>query len=416
MGKRVVAIVLSVLVLLVASSCGFAEDALDSADKTTQKPSDSADKSSDLNNDQSYESKDTSILVEHNEIKNVADIYYYDLTNYETDDYFIIEDNANREYYFLDCGSMKKIENVKRFEELITINGVNVPLHFDIIEFNNRKLVRDYSNFEKMDKSDISASVIKTYGDTQVWIETVDKSQFIPKIDVLLFDSETKKCERIFDGVLSEDFQIETVTFSDNEKYILLQKFSGGSTEGWFYLFDVEEKNIITLESLTDLTTIVTCKFINDGLLYITGSSTKEIKEERLDGYVYNITEDKLTQVYSNTDRVIFSNGLMTIKQKTEHYEIMCHTGDTYKLENINLEGLTFLSNSTGAKIAVLNLGQSTNGGLKITELGVIDINGRTFKIFQRKGVPNKELSIGWDVMDNIIITTENMLYQYVFK
>ena len=71
------------------------------------------------------------------EIKNVADIYYYDLTNYETDDYFIIEDNANREYYFLDCGSMKKIENVKRFEELITINGVNVPLHFDIIEFNN---------------------------------------------------------------------------------------------------------------------------------------------------------------------------------------------------------------------------------------------------------------------------------------
>ena len=48
MGKRVVAIVLSVLVLFVVSSCGFAEDTLDSTDKTTQKPSDSTDKSSDF--------------------------------------------------------------------------------------------------------------------------------------------------------------------------------------------------------------------------------------------------------------------------------------------------------------------------------------------------------------------------------
>lgn len=356
------------------------------------------------------------IEYQNDEIKNIANVYYYDLTNYETDGCFVVKNDANREYYSLDCGSMNKVENVKSFEELIAINGVNISLDFDVVEFNNRKLVRDYSDFEKPEKSDISASVIKTYGETQVWIETVDKSQFIPKIDVLLFDTETKKCERIFDGVLSEDFQIETVTFSDNEKYILLQKFGGGSADGSFYLFDVEEKNIITLENSTDLTTVVTCKFIDDDLLYITGSSAKETNEERLGGYIYNVTEDILTQVYGNTEKVIFSNGLMTIKQKTECYEIMCHSGDTYKLENINLDGSTFLSNSIGTKIAVLNQGRSANGGLEITELGIIDINNKTFKIFQRKEALGKEVTIGWDVMDNIIITTESMLYQYVFK
>lgn len=366
-----------------------------------------------FNNEKSQNDDSMSILVKSNEIKDIADIYYYDLKNHKTDDNAIIKGNKNSKYYYLNRGNLREINKVETFEDTLIVKGNKTSIKFDIVDFGNKKLI--YNNIDM--NNDISAFAIKTYDSKNVWIQIVDRTQLRRQIDYLLYNVETGEVNDIFSKLLPENFEIENVIFDERGKHIIIQEFNGGSVQGLYYLLNIKGGKIVKLEELTDINMLHTCRFIDDELLFITAAPTKEIDKEKLNGYIYNITSGKVTQIYDETDKFIFSNGKITIIQKEDYYQIIYYTGEIYKLENINLDGLTFLSNTEGTKIAVLNSNKSVISSLNISELGVIDINTKTFKIFEREGAENSlEYSVSWDITDNLIITADNMLYQYVFK
>ena len=370
-----------------------------------------------FHNIESQNSKNSSILVEHKEIKDIADIYYYDLTNCKVDNNLIVNSDIEGEYYYLHRGAMSNIESVKRIEGTFIVNQNKISVKFDVIDLDNKKFVYNYNSGKADKNTDISALAIKVYDDKHVWIETVDRTQLRTQKDLLLYNIETGEIKDVFGKFLPENFEVENVMINESGKYVLVQEFNGGSDQGLYYLFNIENKEMITLENLTGITTVDTCGFVDDELIYITASSTDAINDKMLNGYIYNITSGEVKQLYGTQDKVIFSNGKITIKQKMEYYEISYYTGEKFKLQNVNLDGLTFFSNSLGTKVVAINLNESERGMLNINELGVIDINARTFKIFERKGIAEgKEYSVGWDLMDNVIITTDCMLYQYVFK
>ena len=366
-----------------------------------------------FNNEKSQNDDSMSILVKSNEIKDIADIYYYDLKNHKTDDNAIIKGNKNSKYYYLNRGNLREINKVETFEDTLIVKGNKTSIKFDIVDFGNKKLI--YNNIDM--NNDISAFAIKTYDSKNVWIQIVDRTQLRRQIDYLLYNVETGEVNDIFSKLLPENFEIENVIFDERGKHIIIQEFNGGSVQGLYYLLNIKGGKIVKLEELTDINMLHTCRFIDDELLFITAAPTKEIDKEKLNGYIYNITSGKVTQIYDETDKFIFSNGKITIIQKEDYYQIIYYTGEIYRLENINLDGLTFLSNTEGTKIAVLNSNKSVISSLNISELGVIDINTKTFKIFEREGAENSlEYSVSWDITDNLIITADNMLYQYVFK
>lgn len=366
-----------------------------------------------FNNEKSQNDDSMSILVKSNEIKDIADIYYYDLKNHKTDDNAIIKGNKNSKYYYLNRGNLREINKVETFEDTLIVKGNKTSIKFDIVDFGNKKLI--YNNIDM--NNDISAFAIKTYDSKNVWIQIVDRTQLRRQIDYLLYNVETGEVNDIFSKLLPENFEIENVIFDERGKHIIIQEFNGGSVQGLYYLLNIKGGKIVKLEELTDINMLHTCRFIDDELLFITAAPTKEIDKEKLNGYIYNITSGKVTQIYDETDKFIFSNGKITIIQKEDYYQIIYYTGEIYKLENINLDSLTFLSNTEGTKIAVLNSNKSVISSLNISELGVIDINTKTFKIFEREGAENSlEYSVSWDITDNLIITADNMFYQYVFK
>lgn len=366
-----------------------------------------------FNNEKSQNDDSMSILVKSNEIKDIADIYYYDLKNHKTDDNAIIKGNKNSKYYYLNRGNLREINKVETFEDTLIVKGNKTSIKFDIVDFGNKKLI--YNNIDM--NNDISAFAIKTYDSKNVWIQIVDRTQLRRQIDYLLYNVETGEVNDIFSKLLPENFEIENVIFDERGKHIIIQEFNGGSVQGLYYLLNIKGGKIVKLEELTDINMLHTCRFIDDELLFITAAPTKEIDKEKFNGYIYNINSGKVKQIYDETDKFIFSNGKITIIQKEDYYQIIYYTGEIYRLENINLDGLTFLSNTEGTKIAVLNSNKSVISSLNISELGVIDINTKTFKIFEREGAENSlEYSVSWDITDNLIITADNMLYQYVFK
>lgn len=366
-----------------------------------------------FNNEKLQNDDSMSILVKSNEIRDIADIYYYDLKNHKTDDNGIIEGNKNSKYYYLNRGYLREINKVETFEDTLIIKGNKTSIKFDIVDFGNKKLI--YNNIDM--NNDISAFAIKTYDSKNVWIQIVDRTQLRRQIDYLLYNVETGEVNDIFSKLLPKNFEIENVIFDERGKHIIIQEFNGGSEQGLYYLLNIKGGKIVKLEELTDINMLHTCRFIDDELLFITAASTKEIDKEKLNAYIYNISSGKVTQIYDETDKFIFSNGKITIIQKEDYYQIIHYTGEIYRLENVNLDGLTFLSNTEGTKIAVLNSNKSVISSLNISELGVIDIKTKTFKIFEREVAENSlEYSVSWDITDNLIITANNMLYQYVFK
>lgn len=355
------------------------------------------------------------ILVESKEIEDIADIYYYDLSGVRTEDDVIIKGDLEREYYYLNCGDLVKIDVIRRFEGKITIDGQTFNTKFDILEFQNKKIIKEYT---LSNKEDLSLNPIKTFDGRNIWIEKTDRTKLGTQIDYFLYDTETGEIKYVLSEFLTDNFYIESATFFyEKKENILIQAIKETDGKTLYYWFDTENKKIVSLKNLTKINNIATCKFINDKTIFITALPTETSDGENFNGYIYNVADDKLTQIYTSYDNVLFSNGLITIKQKTGYYEIMYHTGERYNLQNVNMEGLTFLSSPSGSKVAVINLENSTKASLKITELGIIDLEAKTFKIFKRKTAEvNEEYSVGWDSRDNLVITTDSMLYQYVFK
>ncbi len=384
-----------------------------------------------------FKSSDTEIVPENpggeetiefigkQSIDGIANIRYIELNGA-----FVLNNNTavvrvadNLKYYKIDGEEIKELEFVStHISDIIIYKGIEFPLEFDYGVLDGNFYVEN--TLETMAKSYLT-SIVGHYGTEQVWVE-LGIEQSPPYY--ILYNLETGQVTDIIEETLGDVHNIGQFEISPNSKKIII-----GSEN--FYLLDIENKNAISINEITGLNNIASCTFINDDLISITQKASK-IKQSIVAGqmfaynsYTYNFATGEKLNIFNDGELYNSSTGTATgyialgkgfyIQKIEEQYIFINPLGEKYPIEGLKpSDGIDFLLSPDQTKVAVTNISGKGNGGLKITELGIIDVEKKELKIFDRKDFNNNyETSFFWNDNNSLAVTAENQSqYIYIYK
>jgi hypothetical protein len=141
--------------------------------------------------------------------------------------------------------------------------------------------------------------------------------------------------------------------------------------------------------------------------------------------YSYNIANGKKTTICENTPGYSpltatgvrgLGNGMTILVEPKQYVLIDEKSGIRYPIEGLKPDSrVDFLLGPDRGKVLVTTItGQK---GLGITQIGYIDIENQTLKVFERKDFTNYETSMHWISNNEVaVMATDKNEYLYVYK
>ena len=358
-------------------------------------------------------------------IDGIANIRYYEINGESILNNNIVSvrvDDGMKYYKISDEKIKELLFESTHVSDTIYYKGIKFPLDFNYGMLAGKIFTE--STFDNIAKPYV-LSIVGQYGTEHIWVELgmQQSSQYY-----VLYNLKTRKTTDVIKEALGYAPIIEQFEISPNGKKIIV-----GSEE--FYFLDIEEKMATSINKITLLDHIVSCTFVNDDLVSIT-QKNNEIEQSVVAGqifsynsYSYNFTTAQKYNVFKDekfyNPYIGITNGYIAlgngfyVQKTTEQYVLVTPFGEKYPIANIKpSDCINFLLNQNYKKIAVVNISGKGNDGLKITELGLIDIQKKELKIFDRKDFNNNyETSIFWNDNDSLAVTATNQNnYLYVYQ
>ena len=250
----------------------------------------------------------------------------------------------------------------------------------------------------------------------------------------VLYHLDTGETEDILkESGLDNLGQLNSFVWSEDMTKVLVMRNNGeGDRQTWLY--NLESKNLSELEQLTGTQAEIASFADNDTLVLFEFSKDEEGYIKSAAGYVYQISAGRLEKTLEQTPCfrrweddpygiMYYGPSCLFISQAGQVKIFNVVTG-----EQTILEGFTcqvnqdkFMPSSFGDKLLYFSMDPETEG-LGITQIGVVDLEKRTFIAFDREGYENlHEEAIGWSDNNTVSINARTpdgetqylILYQF---
>lgn len=349
-------------------------------------------------------------------LEDVAEEEYYELEGAFSvyDNIVTVQEEAGKAYYKLNGGMLEKQEfSGNQVKDTIKLHETEYPLEFYYGMLDGKMYWEDTLDYSG---NSTSASVEAFYEGDLVWL-SVGMQQTAPYY--VLYNVKTGQVIDIIKELLDEISDITLFERSpDGKKGVI-------STEDNVYLMDFEKKQGSSLKESIDLEGALMCEFINDTSLYVV-QTTEEARKAMVSGkpyhistYCYDLETGELQALHETTrDSIALGKGFF-IEEKEQQYVLITPSGEEFFIDGMQPgSGIDFLLSTDQKKIVVTDSSGNGENGLAINELGVIDIEKREMKVFQREAANETiETEIFWNDNNSIAILAEGEKgYLYIYR
>lgn len=354
----------------------------------------------------------------------IADIRYFELNGafVLNHNIAVVRADDGLRYYKIEDEEIKELEFAStHISDIINYRGIEFPLEFDYGMLDGNFYVEN--TLDTIAKSYLT-SIVGQYDTEQVWVE-LGIQQSPPYY--ILYNFKTGQVTDIIKQMLGDIDNIAHFEISPDRKKIIV-----GSDK--FYILNLENKNAISVSEIASLDNMVSCTFVNNGMISLS-QIADEIKPAvggqipAYNVYTYHLATGEKVNIFSGgelynpyagitTGYIALGNGVY-IQNTGEQYIYMNPMGEKYPIAELNpSDSIEFLLNPDQTKIAVTNISGKGNEGLKITELGVIDLEKKELKIIDRQDFNhNDETSFFWDDSCHLAVTAEKQKnYVYIYR
>ena len=344
-------------------------------------------------------------------IEEIADIQYFRMEGPFTlqNNVATVRTDEGLEYYKI-SDTIEKLDFAStHISDEIVYNAISYPLSFDYGYLDGRLHIENQA--DSMEQS-YSTNVLRQYGEEQVWMELIDPQSASYYV---LYNLKTGVVTDILRGYLDEDAVLSYFEISPSGNYFLL-----GLDK--FYVVHTQEQRMVSLSEEP----LVSCTFINEEWI----SVLRQQDGEGYHAYTYNVKSGAQFTLFEN-GQLLDALGKVAVgyislgsgyymHRSPEGYTLIEPNGEVSRISGLQATGnMEFLLSPDKTKIAVANLDAASQSSLQITELGVIDLQKKELRIFNREDYSKGcETSMFWNDASSLAVTAENgshSLYLYRF-
>lgn len=345
------------------------------------------------------------------EIEKIADIWYFYMEGPFTlqNNVASVRTDQGLEYYKISDTIEKLDYEATHISDTIEYQAIQYPLSFDYGHLDGRLHIENQA--DPVGQS-YSTNVLGPYGEEQVWVELIDPQSASYYV---LYNLKTGVVTDILWDYLDEDAVLTYFEISPGGNYFLL-----GLDK--FYVVHTQEQRMVPLSEEP----IVSCTFINEEWI----SVLRQQDGGGYHAYTYNVKSGAQFTLFENGQfldalgrvaigYISLGSGFYMYRSPMG-YTLIEPNGEISRISGLQAtSNMEFLLSPDKTKIAVANMDRSSPVGLQITELGVIDIQKKELRIFNREDYSgNCETSMFWNDASSLAVTAENgshSLYLYRF-
>lgn len=228
----------------------------------------------------------------------------------------------------------------------------------------------------------------------------------------LIYDLKTKEVVDVLEGCeILESQLISDIEFSPDLSKVLLGGNQGPGSPYCQYYYDVAGKVLEPLDELTG-EEVYSAFFLDDNTI----SCIFEEEDGSLTCRSYTVPSWKFIEIYAglpgkrwNTDFGVMSTGgryVLFVDEARNTFVYDCKTG-----ERAAVDGFQYPSGNTGVILnkagdkTLFELADSSVPGLGISQIGVLDLEKRSFTLLDREGYDVRfESSMSWFDNDRVVI------------
>jgi hypothetical protein len=351
------------------------------------------------------------------EITDIAEINYYQF-NYG----FEIYDNtiaAKTEgskiiIYKLNGKVLTKLPQ-NEVNDVIHIRGLNIPLRFVYVI--DGGMIKTFDNVYDKASGGQATAVWSLEGD-YIWVNIAIRDELGGTYNTyLLYNLKTGTTRDLISDAGIEVTPKTEVIISPDGKTLLVNNLHR------VYVINAESSKMHELPALYSPSHKQSVSFIDNETLSVWQFIGSE--EIHYSIYSYNIANGKKTTICENTPGYSpltatgvrgLGNGMTILVEPKQYVLIDEKSGIRYPIEGLKPDSrVDFLLGPDRGKVLVTTItGQK---GLGITQIGYIDIENQTLKVFERKDFTNYETSMHWISNNEVaVMATDKNEYLYVYK